>query len=107
MRHSWTAWSAAANGVTVLVNSLSSALASFRSGVLKPSDAGGEFDVRRMFRSEPPRIDLDGTVQASRGAAPIGHGWQGGEFATSVPSFDPAFGMKWTSEMLPMGMLAI
>jgi hypothetical protein len=48
------------------------------------SDTGGEFDVRRMFQSEPPRSNLDGTVQASRGAAPIGHGWQGGEFATSV-----------------------
>ena len=48
------------------------------------SDTGGEFDVRRMFQSEPPRIDLDGTVQASRGTAPTGHGWQGGEFATSI-----------------------
>jgi len=40
-----------------------------------------------MFQSEPPRIDLDGTVQASRGTAPTGHGWQGGEFATSIRSF--------------------
>ena len=52
--------------------------------LVKWADTGGEFDVRRMFQSEPPRIDLDGTVQASRGTAPTGHGWQGGEFATSI-----------------------
>src|SRR5947199_2849113 len=48
------------------------------------SDTGDEFDVRRMFWSESPRIHLDETVQAPRGAAPTGHGWQGGEFATSI-----------------------
>jgi hypothetical protein len=48
------------------------------------SDTGDEFDVRRMFRSESPRIHLDETVQAPRGAAPTGHGWQGSEFATSI-----------------------
>jgi hypothetical protein len=37
------------------------------------SDTGGEFDVRRMFRSEPPRINPDGAVQASLGAAPTGY----------------------------------
>src|SRR5215212_10359630 len=41
------------------------------AGRLGRPDTGGDFYVRRMFRSGPPRIDLDGTVQASRGAAPI------------------------------------
>src|SRR5271166_2442549 len=47
-------------------------------------DTGGEFDVRRMFRSELPLINLDGAAQASLGAAPTGRGRQSGEFATSV-----------------------
>src|SRR5208337_1415805 len=47
-------------------------------------DTGGEFDVRRMFQSEPPLINLDGAAQASLGAAPAGRGRQSCEFATSV-----------------------
>src|SRR5208337_4215530 len=39
-------------------------------------DTGGEFDVRRMFQSEPPLINLDGAAQASLGAAPAGRGRQ-------------------------------
>jgi hypothetical protein len=48
-----------------------------------------------MFQSEPPRIDLDGTVQASRGTAPTGHGWQGGEFATSIRPFAEKESARW------------
>src|SRR5271157_1207408 len=43
-------------------------------------DTGGEFDVRRMFQSEPPLINLNGAAQASLGAAPAGRGRQSGEF---------------------------
>src|SRR4051812_3884955 len=45
-------------------------------GFHKPSDTGGEFDVRRMFQSESSWINPDGAVQASLGAARTSHGWQ-------------------------------
>src|SRR3954468_14404696 len=45
-------------------------------------DTGGEFDVRRMFQSESPRINPDGAVQASLGAARTG---QAGKTVNSPP----------------------
>jgi len=54
----------------------------FASWPVPNSDAGGEFDVRRMFRFTPPSIHPEEALQASLDAAPTGHGRQSGEFAT-------------------------
>jgi hypothetical protein len=39
-------------------------------------DSGGEFKVRRMLQPKPSQINPDGAVQASFGAAPVGHDWK-------------------------------